>query len=279
MTLARATFFSVLLLRSIGAAQSADPGPTEAPPDGLEAARRELRELPSLDRNHTVTPAGRSTESAIQLPLPAPAAPAKGDDEGVAAKTSEPSQGWLLDAFKQTESKERSNTAQPAHSLSPDATRRKREGAPNPFGNFLQQWLSPQDRRLLGGEKLNQTSLERAGIREEVPFRPKTIDASKTLMPAAGEHRALGEDRVNPYLAIESGDERLPSGAFAAPSNTAPLKPPPSRLSNFMGEEPTYSPNGDTAPALSGATKRESLPPPTAPLFDERRYFPQLRRF
>jgi hypothetical protein len=163
--------------------------------------------------------------------------------------------------------------------FSSEATRRKLEGSSNPLSNYLQQWLSPQDRRLLGEEKLNQTSLERAGIHEEEPFRPKVNYDTKPLLSNPREHLAIPGDRMNPYLTPGPTDENFLTEPLAPLPNSFTARPPLSPLSNSAGDQRTYSPNGDMTPAQNGSAKLEALPPPTAPLLDERRYFPQLRRF
>lgn len=270
--------FLGLLLSAAAMARGADPEPKE-PTDTLETARRDLQELRTLERSQT--PSRRLPESTLQLPLVLPSSSTGKVGEGSATTAPEPSQGWLLDALKKTEAQDRarSTTSRGEDRLSPEAARRKAQGAPNPFSNYLQQWLSPQDRRLLGGEKLNPTALERAGIHEDEPFRAKPINQATPLLSRLPDRKSALEERANPYLTPAQRDENfLPEPLALLPSDRA-AQTPLSRLSNSPLETPTYSPPWDTAPSSVAPTKPEALPPPTTPLLDERRYFPQLRRF
>ena len=268
-----------LLLVAVVQGAEPEPPPKESS-DTLETARRDLQELRTLERS--LTPSGRLPESTLPLPLVIPSTPTAKTNPGDPNKAAEPSQGWLLDALKraETEDRARSKTSAADDRLSPEATRRKVQGAPNPLSNYLQQWLSPQDRRLLGGEKLNPTLLEKAGIRDDEPFRPLPNSSTKPLLSSPGDRNLLMDARVNPYLSPALADESFsPEPLAPLPNVPGGGHPPLSRLSNPTSEPPAYSPPLDTTPTLSGPTKPEVLPPPTAPLLDERRYFPQLRRF
>lgn len=279
MALAHTKTFSVILLLSVGVAQGADAVSKESS-DLLEEARRELQELQSVERS--LEPSRRLPGSTLQLPVLTPAAPtAKTKEEEKTQSSDQTSQGWLLDGLKAAEARDRSRlrSASPNDRLSPEALRRKADGAPNPLNNYLEQWLAPQDRRLLGGEKPGQTALERSGIRDQEPFRPKANDSPKSPFLNSDTGLGMPSDRVNPYLTGEPAEDPSFTPPFSSISTSPVARPHLSRSPNSLNDQPSYPPNGDTVPTLGGSTKTEALPPPTAPLLDERRYFPQLRRF
>lgn len=288
MTLAPPPSFAVVLLLSIavGAVYGADSGPpSQKADDPLETARRELQELPTLERS--ARPEGRMSDPALALPAfrpSTPGSPSPQAKQNDLSPTTEPmpSQGWLLDALRKTEVEDRARTKARTSDdrLSPEAMKRKLEGAPNPLNNYLQQWLSPGDRRLLGGEKLSPTQLERAGIREDEPFRPKNTPDAHSLLSNPKTHLPLSGERVNPYLTPSGPEERLLTEPLAPLPATAATRTPLSRLSSAAPDQSMYSPPWDTTPTVTGSTaKPAAIPPPTTPLLDERRYFPQLRRF
>jgi len=282
MKLARTSSCLLVLLLTAAGTRGADPAAKESN-DTLDTARRELQELPAIERG--LTPMERRPESTLPLPLFTPVAPqapasSLAGEEDLAKPV--PSQGWLLDALRKTEAQDRtrSKALWGDDRLSSNAARGKAESAPNPLGNYLQQWLSPGDQKLLGGEKLRSTPLEHAGIHSDEPFRGAAAYDAKPLLSNARPHLPMVSERVNPYLTPAPSEDSL------VPEPLAPLPPgsnartTASTLSNPGTDSTMYPPPWDTAPTLSGSTKPQSvLPPPTAPLVDEHRYFPQLRRF
>lgn len=288
MTLAFPPSLALVLLLMVagGAVRGADSSsPPQPSDDPLEVARRELQELPTLDRS--IPPGGRRPDSELSLPtfIPStPGSPSSKSKENDLSPATEPlaSRGWLLDALRKTETEDRlkTNGRTRGERLSPEALKQKLENAPNPLNNYLQQWLSPGDRRLLVGEKLNSTPLERAGVREDDAFRPKAAYDTQAMLSNARAQLPMNGERVNPYLTSSASDDRLVPEPLAPLPNTTTTRTPLSRLSTTAPDQTVYSPQWDTTPTVTGsATKPETISPPTAPLLDERRYFPQLRRF
>ena len=248
---------------------AADEQPREtAPGEGLESAGRDIKNLqagqPKVG-HRTAVP-----EDPVPLPFVMPSSSGTASASPAGSGNSG-SQGWLLDALQdqQQRSRFRSN---PSSRGELDVPPLRQEDRPNPLNGYLQTWLSPRDRELLvpGGDRGVDGRTSLAGSAEPV-WRPRSsIDASGLTADARRGHKLAPAS--NPYL-------------DTAPASIAPAELiPPRRQPNTLGSMPAVvlppsATQGSSLPELGSPSVTEPVAPPTAPLIDERRYFPQLRRF
>ena len=111
--------------------------------------------------------------------------------------------------------------------------------------------------------------LERSNLETNVPWHPDTAPARTTSWLAAGNPYI--DDMFQPQMETKGLDVLLPPPPIPPPDAT-PAPPP-------LAPAPANSP-AETAPV--GAAKliiKPLAPPPTAPVVDEKKYFPQLQRF
>lgn len=268
--LALALFLPLLLA---GAEPPSQPGQAQTV-DPLEAARRDLKALPSLDRAARTQPA----LDDVAIPLPelratAPSAP-HSSPSAATPETKPSSQGWLLDALESGNGRDRGRDR---GAILPDSTRRAAAAA-NPLENYLDQWISPQNRGIL-----EQLTPERGREKE---FRPR-FDASwerrKTetrngfqVAPVKPGTLLDGRRPANPYLEPSSEDvwQSEPSKP-AAPAPVVRTAPDPIQSALPLSpdaKQPDF-------PSLKAPREAERYVSPTAPLVDENKYFPQLRKF
>jgi len=255
--------------------------------NSLEAARRDLKSLPATERSRELS--GKSsglgsaglpslpTESVIMPPsLPEPNTP--------------PSATWLQDALKQTDAVRAQRKPQVDSTLSREqAGGFKPTPAPDPFARYLEQWLSPRDLELLKPESKKTTdrnvpnSWEQpqsqaqpstsAGMQDGSLSQPGSSSVLVPIMPATPSNPYIDESDVAPIasaqipFAVQTTGTQIPIERSRVPTplsstTTTPLTP------------------RQTASVKPAAVAAEVLPkPPTAPIVDDRKYFPQLRRF
>ena len=247
--------------------------------DALETARRDLRALPTVEGN--VLPGERLPDASVPVPTFTPLTTNSGKNPSDDNRTTPSSEGWLLDALKkgdELKSQQADRDLNKLRGTDPASSRRLEQTTPNPLRTYLDLWLSPQDKRLLTAKKSEPRTFDRGGIRQDQPFRP-TADVQPLAELGGKRQPTFGTSapRPNPYL---TPAETEPS-ALAEP--LAPL-PKTSRVTTGNNglipfSESTYPVSHDTGPTLESRKPEEPLPAPTAPLIDERRYFPQLRRF
>jgi hypothetical protein len=253
-------------------------GETPAPPtSSLDAARRDLRELPVTER--TRDNLGKSSGFGT-ADLPALTLPGSGDSpQNKPEPNAPPSPTWLLDALKQTDAERSQRRPNPDAILARDqANGYKPVPAPDPLAQYLGQWMSPRDQELLRPDTKKSADLSTKGPLELTARMPEMsgLPALQTgLMPVS-----IVEPAKNPYLQ-EPTPQPLPPNPLTPASVTR-------QLPNDRSRVPLAFPVGSTPTGLS--TTPSSVKPavkplepatvlPTAPIIDDRKYFPQLHRF
>lgn len=289
--------FAALVLCASAHGQTSTSNSTQTPTNSentLESARRELKDLPATERTRDIL-GKSSTLGSAGLPL----LPLPGDTANTAARpdpNKAPSANWLQDALNQADSEAAAHRRATDPSLARDRDRPggyKPVEVPNPFGQYLEQWISPRDLELLraGQETKKPSEPSQAFVK---PWEPpqsqnagsgRTSDVTGGLLPDAGQTLIpiMPVTTRNPY--IEEPDPTVPApgpNAFL-PQNVpgqpqtdrarvpAPLSTLPSATA--QGSRPTTP----LKPAVTPAQPTNR--PPTAPIVDDRKYFPQLRRF
>jgi hypothetical protein len=307
----RAPFVSLAALTAASLAPAL--GQTASP---FDATKRDLRSLPAAEKNALSNDKSAIDKSALPTltltPAPAPAR-AAGNDAKTDAEIAR-STNWLLDGVAKLETdadaarlkrekdlerlarSERedvgnNSAARSPHnaSLAASASASVADAkAANPLGSFLTQWLSPRDAALLGHSDLgqpNQLSREQRlddELRNSRPFSPVgAYQPHPDLAPGTDALQA-GQTR-NPYL--QPDEPRMAADPFrsfladrpgtpAAESRSGALAPISANGSSAAGQSafqisPASVPEAQAAPASS----------PTTRVVDDRKYFPQLRRF
>ncbi|MBX3749113.1 MAG: hypothetical protein KF897_03405 [Opitutaceae bacterium] len=278
--------FLVILLPVLAGAQE---------PTGLEKAKQELKTLPAVrkesDRNPISLPnlAGPTPAADLPAPLPPTRHPGSDLDEAKKGKSSE---NWLVDAMMKGEDRRRSGTGRSDAGaraegglLDPEGERRERDpqrdlardkdplhagrdgesplAVVNPLEPFMTDWISRRDHALLLPKPAPGQ-----GIGPETPAPLGGPDGSVTITfrgidgrpdPIGAAPRPAAE---NPFLQALQ----------------APAVPPPA-----MAPQPPPPAPAERGPALLPPDNaRETRPPPPIDLAkppDDRKYFPQLKRF
>ena len=250
---------------------------TPEPASGsLDAAKRDLRELPAAERSREIL--GKSSGSG-SADLPALTLPGSGDaSQSKPEPNAAPSPTWLQDALKQTDAERDQRRQSPDAALARDqANGYKPVRAPDPLAQYLGQWMTPRDRELLRPEAKNSADQKTTG--------PLDLNASSlegpgvsTSPPDAASVSTL-ELAKNPYLPE-------PETPLPAPSPFAPAAATSAQSgehSHTSASLPMVAPsNLNTAPGSATPAPSPLEPaviPPTAPIVDDRKYFPQLHRF
>ncbi|MFT3780725.1 MAG: hypothetical protein QM790_01835 [Nibricoccus sp.] len=271
----RKLFIVVLFaLCSSSYGQTAEKPNASSTTSALEEARRDLRDLPAMERSRDLLP----------KPALGSAAPPSFDFPGAAKPESKenaaPSPTWLQDALDRAELEKTQQRARDNVSSRRLLDDSKTPAAPDPFAKLIEQWLSPRDLELLRPTTSGPTTFgprdvskaEKGSRRDAQPADVQTQVPSPVapIMPLPR----------NPY--IEDAE------AFSSPAQTTPQagqlrRAEAPRYSDGRALAPMDSPadvasKKPTKPAVSPKPPA-STPPPTAPVVDDRKYFPQLRRF
>jgi len=281
---ARYPAFAAVLL-GVSTVLAETPAPTAPSNSALEDARRDLRALPALERSQEVLGKSTGLGSAGLPMLTLPGAEArtqkKEDVNGA------PSSTWLLDAVQKTEAEQSGRRAASAADAKLDresASGRKATPAVDPFGQYLKQWLSPRDLELLRPEAKNGSG-QKTGIAgsEPTPSLGGNGRRSEALSGAdVGPTASIIPVTKNPYLAdLAPPPPATLASPLAQPAAPVglPLGDRNRSLSAFPASNSGSAPR-PVVPAKPAVAPAEAFPhPPTAPLVDDRKYFPQLRRF
>jgi hypothetical protein len=276
--------FSAFAALALGLSAYGQNATSTASDNSLEAARRDLSALPATERSRELLDKSSGLGSAS---LPTLAMPGGGSKpQSQPAPNAPPSATWLQDALTQTDL-DRGQRRTSSDSSSPREQANngyKSAAAPDPFGKYLEQWLSPRDLEMLRPDSRKNTDqkpinssleLDKATLKSGV-FGGAASQSPKEAVP-------IMPVMQNPYLV-----ETPPTSPSSAGSLSNPFAPPtPSilpqndRTRGPATSQPTTTnsprPLGPVKPALSPA---EAVPKaPTAPIVDDRKYFPQLRRF
>lgn len=249
-------------------------GETPAPPQTtLETARRDLKTLPATERPQEIlgknSGLGSAALPALTLPGNSDAPPSKPEPN------DPPSPTWLQDALNQTDAER----GQHRGAFDSASTRAKTNGlkptsTPDPLLQYLGQWLTPRDQELLRPD-VRKTLDQTGGIKgpldsSSVPTAASEPSGLRVLQTDFLPVSTL-EPAKNPYLPEPAPLVQQPSPfASATSSKSLPGGVPP-------GQKLRPAAPGTLKPARS-AEAVEPLPP-TAPTVDDRKYFPQLRRF
>jgi hypothetical protein len=260
--------------------------------DATEAAKRDLQSLPVVQRPSETT-GGKSlfsgTSSVTGLSIGSPngsAGPAKNRDDAAPGR----SVNWLLDGVNQLEAEAKSQRVTEEGGNAGDsreaATKDDRAvtGTPNPFAGYLTQWLSPGDQALLNDASRNaSTSSTAPWEKARSEFARETTPAaaaSGTVNPFQMELPGLDagdpdRQRQNPYLADPSPSEFPVAASLVSASKD---KETPGALPSILTPSQSLLPVAPIAAPIEQA-RPAPVAAPTERLIDDRKYFPQLRRF
>jgi hypothetical protein len=281
-------------LAALAAATSAHGGPNEL--EAIEAAKKNLRGLTTpgeVSRQTTRNPLrGDSTLPGLSVPMPTPAPvpdktanPLENASPNPAAKPGD----WLLSGLAQIEAEAREKNADDekiskrraalfdaATSFAPSAN--SPSGSVNPLTGYLSQWLSPRDSALFG-ESANAQSEAPLGDRARIEIggaapRDASRDAG-AVDPFAVSFDSQGQRAANPYLENPLQSAVVPSTAAVLAERTS--RPGETALPSILTPDQPLLPQ--VVPAPVEQAKATPPAPTTDPLIDDRKYFPQLRRF
>jgi len=268
--------FLLFLLPALAVAQE---------PSGLEKARQDIKSLPAVRQE--------SERAEVRLPnitapgpdtaaVPPPAAPAARRESATTPAKAETSGNWLVDAMMKEEAKSAKAAGLTADRRRDDPLAKGEDAAAgdgvdrglrsaesplsvtNPLEPFMTEWISQRDRALL---------------------LPKSTSGSGRSGGGFAPAPALGDAVTITFRSVDPRSE-----AAAAPANAAPnenpflqaLLPPPGR-SIEPPAPPANPPPAAGNPALGAPEPaRDTRPPPPIDLSkpsDDKKYFPQLKRF
>lgn len=166
-------------------------------------------------------------------------------------------------------------TPQDRETEAADAQRKTRE---SPLNAYLQTWLTDRDRALLAPKETRPTDFEPSGVAD---LWRQNAQSGELMGRRNTTPKSMPTDKraVNPYL-----ENSTTASAFGAEALT-PATPPTRALSGepslpTVALPTTASPRSlDASLPVAQPQAAPTAPLPTAPLVDERRYFPQLKRF
>lgn len=260
----------------------------------LESARRDLKDLPAIERSRDVL----GKQSGLGLAgLPALTLPGDAGNSSVRPDPNKPpSATWLQDALNQTDAKAATHRRANDPALGTDRDRPdgyKPVEAPNPLGQYMEQWISPRDLELLrAGQDAKKSNMP-------TELFVKTWEPSQTANSGAGfmpgsALSPLSDGREAPIVPIMAA----PRNPYIEEPDAVSVPPGPnsinpqiasdqaqtdrSRMPAPLSSTPAAMPQGPRQPGPvkpAAATPTEPQRPPTAPIIDDRKYFPQLRRF
>jgi hypothetical protein len=268
----------VAVLLGATVARAETPAPATDP---LDAARRDLRALPATGRSQEVlgksSGFGSASLPALTIPNSSDVPQSKPEPNAPASAT------WLQDALKQTEvdRNQRRPLGDPSRERDEANHGYKPAKAANPLDQYLAQWLAPRDLEMFQPE-----------ARKAVDQKSKSpLELAATTQPLEMQGAPTGQTDFmtapvlpltkNPYL---PEPELQPVGGTPVVLNSTAMHASDERSRVQATLSPVSSPPSlrETTPSsLKPATSLPEVVPvsPTAPLVDDRKYFPQLRRF
>ncbi|MBI5381620.1 MAG: hypothetical protein HZA31_06945 [Opitutae bacterium] len=297
-------FWAAAVLALTAAENSPPATTTSAAPDPIaeakrqfEAVRGQRRDLPADGKLKLdlAVPAMPATES-----LPLPSAPsAKPDD----AAKSGAKRDWLLDAMRRPEKRDerrsgrrgddstehsgerdareqslsrRDPAGRDTRSASPLDAATSTPATPDPMRGYMASWLSPHDYALLvkpaKGSIGTSQETDRLSLRLPAADTPVELARPGVMPPVAtNPDPANRSPRENPYLkSLPTSSNALAPRAGVAATLPAPVvlqKPPPAVAPPVaeIAEPPRPKPVSTLPPLLKPA--------------DDKKYFPQLKRF
>jgi hypothetical protein len=210
------------------------------------------------------------------------------------------SQNWLVDTMMKTDEKSSRNKHDPDESIEkeesldpfkqlikeqardpkdkmkarPDdnaARKELKDSVTNPLNNFMSDWISSRDQKLLlrdtGGAVHQALSVSRFSDVSAVSNSPVSSNVTFNNPNAAGDlHADLLKPENNPYLKFSGGRINEPGYELKTPE----VIPIPDARSNSSLINPPMAPE---------TTLKELKPPGLANPEEDARYFPQLKRF
>jgi hypothetical protein len=279
----RAPFASLAALAAVASVQAQEDSQRNA----VEAAKRDLQSLPTVQRpvegtqSKSLFPSGSMIPGlAIGTPAHSGGAPQQ-KENGVPAKTG----GWLLDGVNQLEADAQSKLTKTENGRddgSGNGQLMSSDGriveTTHPFAGYLDQWLSPADRALLSGDQAKTVSSSAPWEMPRTDFghtnSQETGGGLKQQMELPGlDLFTQNQPRMNPYLA---GESPVQTAAVPFPAPTSSRETP-----NTLAPMDSAAPTNLLPPVAPRVEQAQAAPsvPPTSRLVDDRKYFPQLRRF
>jgi hypothetical protein len=284
----RAPFASLAALAAVASAHAEQKGAS-----ATETAKKDLQSLPTIQRpaetlSSSALFPGTSSIPGLSVGSPNGAVPSEKERNEAALGKSK---NWLLDGVNQIEAEANAQREAAGGVQSGDRSQTTRSGerpltagTTNPFAEYLTQWISPGDQALLSTGPRNAISspvapweIARSDFSREASLDPRMQPTSNPFqMELPGLSSLPGGKMVqNPYLA----DPFQAEATLGAPSGRADAREPagalPSILTPSQGPRPTVVP----MPAPIEQARPAPTTPPTERLIDDRKYFPQLRRF
>lgn len=284
----RAPFASLAALAAVASAQGEQAG------TAAESAKKDLQLLPTVQRPAEASSgkslfSGSSAVTGLSVATPAaPGAVERNQDGAMPARSA----NWLLDGVNQLEAEAKAQREAASGGMtagkSEQASRSDGGGAStpvtaNPFTEYLTQWLSPADQALLkaSGKSGSQTSTAPWEMPRSDFARETSAPAQAATNPLQMELPGFSEfpasrTAQNPYLAealqAESTILASKAGASDGRGGAGSL---PSILTPSQNVPPAV------APVQASVEQAKAAPSaaPTDRLIDDRKYFPQLRRF
>lgn len=225
----------------------------------LESAKRELKEMPATIRPRELPGRVLGTNTLPSLELSTSSAPQPPPAAGEGGALSN---NWLQEAMERTDQE---GSPRIAPKATPSSGYKQVQ---DPFAPFMEQWLSRRDLELLYPDAGKNGALNPVA---PVPAAPAESFPLAAPLPVA----------KNPYLdqAAEAPWQNGPQPLqpLASQSNADSARglqpPPPAAAPGVRAPEPAKP----AKPATEASP--DSSRPPTAPIVDDRKYFPQLRRF
>jgi hypothetical protein len=250
--------------------------------NNLDSTKRDLRALPAKEEP---TPL-RKDSGLGSTALPSLSTPAANATIEVPGNSTQPSETWLqdsLDAGKAvTATALRKETAAALNRST--LTDQKTSLTPDPFDRYLTQWLSPRDLEILRPDTKKENLEQNKSLRDSPASHSGNDFSLSTSAQIPLATPGNGSVATNPYLPELEPVAPMASGLV----QTWPSPAPPTTQSSTVrlpGLLPMASP-GDTTgspktpnPQTQNTAITSPMPPPTAPVVDDRKYFPQLRRF
>jgi hypothetical protein len=273
----------LLTMFSAAHAQSSATGAQNQAPS-VEEAKRDLQSLGATEKQRVDLEKKPSSAQPAGAPFYLGESPLPSVEQSNQTKT------WLVDAAQPTsrETRELKGKGGSEKTVQTDGPNQGPEGAAapaNPLFQFLPQWLSTRDLQVMRGAG---DTPARGTVQDGQTFeRNRTAELKELgpepLMPQLNSARSPLQDRKNPYLDLPGSSvlsSPLPEQqrpALAAMPVFGEIPSVPSGQGSPQPADKLTKPN--TPQSAESAIRRTEAPPPTAPIVDDRKYFPQLRRF